>query len=69
MKYKCIKEVEAFPMGRTTAQAKGLVRDKVGINEKGYHVIYDNGAYESWSPADSFERGYIPIEEVEADEQ
>ena len=61
-KYKCIKEVQATLMGRKTAESLGLVRDRTGTNERGYHVIYDNGTYESWTPAEPFEKGYVEIE-------
>ena len=65
--YQCIKVVQAKPMGRKTAQELGLVRDKTGINEKGYHVVYDNGNYESWTPAEPFEKGYDLLEEEQHD--
>ena len=61
-KYKCIKEVQATLMGRKTAESLGLIRDKTGTNEKGYHVVY-SPEYESWTPAEPFERGYVEIEE------
>ena len=56
--YKCTKIVQAKLMGRKTAEQLGLVRDNTGVNERGYHVVYDNGNYESWTPAEPFERGY-----------
>jgi hypothetical protein len=56
-KYKCFKIVEARPMDRIIAEQKGLVRDKTGVSERGYHVRYSKD-YESWSPKAVFEAGY-----------
>ena len=57
-KYKCIKTVEAKQMDRFTAQEKGLVRDVTDVNEDGYLVKY-NEEYQSWTPKEPFEKGYI----------
>lgn len=65
VEYKCIKEVQAKPMDRLTAEGLGLVRDVTGVNENGYFVKY-NEDYSSWTPKQPFEDGYIiPVEEVE----
>lgn len=58
VEYKCIKEVQAKPMDRLTAEGLGLVRDVTGINEDGYFVKY-NEDYSSWTPKKPFEDGYI----------
>jgi len=57
-KYKCIKEVMAEPMTRFEAQDLGLVRDVTSEDEAGYIVKY-NEKYSSWTPAESFEKGYV----------
>ena len=59
--YKCIKQVQAEPMDRFTAQELGLVRDIIDENEDGYRVVYSND-YISWSPRQSFEDGYAIIQ-------
>ena len=65
IEYKCIKEVQAKPMDRLTAEGLGLVRDVTGVNEDGYFVKY-NEDYSSWTPKQPFEDGYIIIvKEVE----
>ncbi|MCT4632800.1 MAG: hypothetical protein N4A76_08690 [Firmicutes bacterium] len=56
-KYRCFKIVEAQPMDRLEAEELGLVRDKTGVLEKGYHVVYFKD-YESWTPAVPFEERY-----------
>ena len=59
-KYKCTKVVQATPMNRLEAEERGLVRDETGVDEPGYHVIY-NADYESWSPKEPFDEGYEVI--------
>ena len=58
VEYKCIKEVQAKPMDRLTAEGLGLVRDVTGVNEDGYFVKY-NEDYSSWTPKQPFEDGYV----------
>lgn len=59
-KYIGTKQVEAEPMTmgeafrRSLLQAGRIVTDK---EAPGYYVRYDNG-YESWSPAEVFEKAY-----------
>ena len=66
--YICIKTVKAKPMTRKEAEKLGLVRNPesdTAPDEKGYYVLYKDG-YESWSPKDVFEDGYVnnELEEV-----
>lgn len=61
-KYIGTKQIEAEPMTMGEAYEKGLLQaGKVpNENEKskaGYHVKYKDG-YESWSPAEPFEKVY-----------
>lgn len=61
-KYIGTKQIEAEPMTMGEAYEKGLLQaGKVpNENEKskaGYHVRYQDG-YESWSPAEPFEKAY-----------
>ena len=57
-KYQSIKTVDAQPMDRIEAENAGLVRDKTGVDEPGYKIVYQDG-YTSWSPAAVFEQGYV----------
>ncbi len=59
--YQSIKKVYAEPMDRLIAEEKGLVRDKTNKSEDGYVVVYEDN-YTSWSPKDTFEKGYRKIE-------
>lgn len=61
-KYIGTKQVEAEPMTMGVAFIEGfLQRDKIPSEEEkskaGYHVKYSDG-YESWSPAEPFEKHY-----------
>lgn len=61
-KYIGTKEVEAEPMTMGEAYDKGLLQAGRVPNESekskaGYHVRYQDG-YESWSPAEPFEKAY-----------
>lgn len=64
-KYIGVKIVEAEPMYRRDAYDKGYYRpskdeDITKIpNDYGYHVLYEDG-YNSWSPAEVFEKAYRP---------
>lgn len=65
-KYIGIKQVEAEPMSKGEAYENGLLRDHVAPNPKqkgehGYHIKYEDG-YESWSPAEVFQRTYMVAE-------
>lgn len=61
-KYIGTKQIQAEPMTMGEAYRRGLLQagrvpngsDKLKV---GYYVKYDNG-YESWSPADVFEKSY-----------
>ena len=59
--YQSIKKVYAEPMDRLIAEAKGLIRDVKDETEDGYIVVYEND-YTSWSPKDTFEKGYRKID-------
>lgn len=59
--YQSIKKVYAEPMDRLIAEAKGLIRDVKDETEDGYIVAYEND-YTSWSPKDTFEKGYRKID-------
>lgn len=65
-KYIGIRIVDAVQMYRHEAYKKGYLRltpeDNIKSypNDYGYHLIYDNG-YESWCPADEFEKRNKPI--------
>lgn len=61
-KYIGTKEIQAEPMTMGEAYRRGLLHAGRVPNESekskaGYYVKYDNG-YESWSPADVFEKAY-----------
>lgn len=45
-------------IGVKRIQAEPQERD----GKPGYKVVYEPDGYESWSPADVFERAYLPIE-------
>ena len=58
------KTVQAEPMSRGEAIERGLIRQSAEGNAErlnpymsGYHVVYEDG-YESWSPAEPFEKAY-----------
>lgn len=56
------KQVEAEPMSMGKAYEKGLLQAGRVPNDsekdnQGYHVKYEGG-YESWSPAEPFEKAY-----------
>ena len=69
--FKCHKEVEAFKIGkiegcRIFSEDGSLFADvspqyieKNPLNQPGYYVRYKDG-YESFSPVDAFEDGYLP---------
>ena len=61
-KYIGTKQIEAEPMTMGEAYRRGLlhagrVPSESEKSKAGYYVKYDNG-YESWSPADVFEKAY-----------
>ena len=61
-KYIGIKQIEAEPMTMGEAYEKNLLQAGRVPNESektkaGYHVKYEDG-YESWSPAEPFEKAY-----------
>lgn len=61
-KYIGTKQIEAEPMTMGEAYRRGLlhagrVPSESEKSKDGYYVRYDNG-YESWSPADVFEKAY-----------
>lgn len=61
-KYIGTKQIEAEPMTMGEAYEKGLLQSGRVPNESekskaGYHVKYQDG-YESWSPAEPFEKAY-----------
>lgn len=61
-KYIGTKQIEAEPMTMGDAYEKGLLQAGRVPNESekdfiGYHVKYSDG-YESWSPAEPFEKAY-----------
>ena len=61
-KYIGTKQIEAEPMTMGEAYEKGLLQAGRVPNDSeksnaGYHVRYQDG-YESWSPADVFEKAY-----------
>ena len=61
--YVCKKKVKAEEMDYHTAGKIGLIRDyNPNIeNANGFHVVYVDG-YESWSPYDTFIKGYELLE-------
>lgn len=73
--YIGIKQVEAEPMTKGEAYEKGLLCEYAVLNTKeknkvlnakekgkmGYHVKYEGG-YESWFPAEAFQRSYMVAE-------
>ena len=61
-KYIDTKHIEAEPMTMGVAYEKNFLQSGRVPNESekdkaGYHVKYENG-YESWSPAEPFEKAY-----------
>lgn len=61
-KYIGTKQIEAEPMTMGEAYRRGLlhagrVPSESEKSKDGYYVRYENG-YESWSPADVFEKAY-----------
>ena len=61
-KYIGTKQVEAEPMTMGEAYEKNLMQagrvpDESEKDKQGYHVKYEGG-YESWSPAEPFEKAY-----------
>jgi hypothetical protein len=61
-KYIGTKQIEAEPMTMGEAYEKGLLQagrvpNENEKNNAGYHVKYQDG-YESWSPAEPFEKAY-----------
>lgn len=61
-KYIGTKQIEAEPMTMGEAYRRGLlhaerVPSESEKSKEGYYVRYENG-YESWSPADVFEKAY-----------
>ena len=61
-KYIGTKQIEAEPMTMGEAYEKGLLQagrvpNKSERSNAGYHVRYQDG-YESWSPAEPFEKAY-----------
>ena len=61
-KYSGTKQIEAEPMTMGEAYEKNLLRAGRVPNESekdkaGYHTKYEDG-YESWSPAEPFEKAY-----------
>lgn len=61
-KYIGTKQVEAEPMTMGKAYERGLLQvgripNEYDAKEAGYHVKYKDG-YESWSPAEAFEKVY-----------
>lgn len=61
-KYIGTKQVEAEPMTMGQAYEKGFLQagrvpSETEQNKPGYHVKYADG-YESWSPAEPFEKAY-----------
>ena len=61
-KYIGTKQIEAEPMTMGEAYRRGLlhagrVPSESEKSKAGYYVRYENG-YESWSPADVFEKAY-----------
>lgn len=67
--YICHKRVHAEPMTRgeyNKYRGWKLPKDENG-KDPGYFVVYNKDSsrhYESWSPADVFEDGYIAVQEV-----
>ena len=61
-KYIGIKQIEAEPMTMGKAYERGLLQagrvpSESEKSNAGYHVKYQDG-YESWSPAEPFEKAY-----------
>lgn len=61
-KYIGTKQIEAEPMTMGEAYKKNLLQKGRGLTKSektkaGYHVKYEGG-YESWSPAEPFEKAY-----------
>ncbi len=67
-KYIGVKMIEAEPMTAGEAVERGFAKftGKVvpGKGTPGYHVHYPDG-YDSWSPADTFEKAYFGIEKTD----
>ena len=62
-KYIGTKQIEAEPMTMGEAYEKNLLQagrvpNESEKNNAGYHVKYEDG-YESWSPAEPFQRAYM----------
>jgi len=60
------KQIEAEPMTMGEAYEKGFLQagrvpNEAEKNNPGYHVRYEGG-YESWSPAEPFQKAYMPAE-------
>lgn len=60
--YIGIKQVKAQPMAMGEAKERNLLQSSIVVSEcekdkAGYLVEYDNG-YQSWSPADVFDKHY-----------
>ena len=60
--YYCTKMVMAAPMSKDEANKRGLIRDAYTEDEPGYYVRYEGG-YESWSPQQVFQNGYVEVRE------
>jgi hypothetical protein len=60
------KVIQAEPMSEQEALARKLVREDVHRAQlrAGYRVRYEDG-YESWTPADTFERAYRRVTDAE----
>ena len=61
-KYIGTKQIEAEPMTMGEAYERGLLQagrvpNEAEKDKAGYHVKYQDG-YESWSPAEPFEKAY-----------
>jgi len=61
--FRSVKTVNAVPMPYHEAGQAGLVRDYSAEEKQvnGYKVVYEDG-YESWSPAEAFEKGYMELD-------
>ena len=51
----------AEPQKLTEEMAVRVIGSSSKVGDDGYKVVYEDG-YESWSPKDVFEKGYILIE-------
>ena len=61
-KYRCIKIVEAEPKKFDKELAERFPKADAKIGDEGYKVRYEEG-YESWSPKEVFEKGYVSLSE------